>query len=102
LGYQDDPFILAKQAKQAFYVNDPTNKKLHIILFGKRRIVGAENVADELEYDHFDEIPVFSIRIDPVPVDDGAERVYARTYREDSLWVKKKVKEKQFECKFLS
>jgi hypothetical protein len=50
---------------------------LHVILFGKRHIVGVENVADELEYDHFDEIPPFSIRIDPVPVDDGAERVYA-------------------------
>jgi hypothetical protein len=50
---------------------------LHVILFGKRRIVGVENVADELEYDHFDEIPPFSIGINLMPVDDGAERVYA-------------------------
>jgi hypothetical protein len=35
-----------------------------------------ENIADELEYDHFDEIPPLFIRIDPVPVDDGVERVY--------------------------
>jgi Domain of unknown function (DUF4216) len=92
LGYQDDPFILAKQV---FYVKDPANKKVHVVLFGKRRIIGVENIADELEYDHFDEIPPFSIGIDPVPVDDGVERVYARTDHEDGLWVKKKVKKKK-------
>jgi hypothetical protein len=63
---------------------------LHVVLFGKRCTVGVENVADELEYDHFDEISPFSIGIDPVPVDDGAERVYAQTNHEDDLWVKKK------------
>jgi hypothetical protein len=54
-----------------------------------------ENVADELEYHYFDEIPPFSIRIDPVPVDDGTERVDTRTDHEDGLWVKKKVKKKK-------
>jgi 1,2-phenylacetyl-CoA epoxidase PaaB subunit len=84
-----------KQAKQVFYVKDPANKKLYVILFGKRHIVRMENVADELEYDHFDEIPPFSIGIDPVPVDDSAERVFARTNHEDGLWVKKKSKRKK-------
>jgi hypothetical protein len=68
---------------------------LHVVHFGKRRIVGVENVANELEYDYFDEISPFSIGIDPVPMDDGAERVYARTDHEDDLWVKKKVKKKK-------
>jgi hypothetical protein len=76
---------------------------LHVVLSGKRHIIGVENVADELEYDHFDDIPSFSIGIDPVPVDDGAERIYAQTYHEDGLWFKKKLKKKKkMEYKFLS
>jgi hypothetical protein len=61
LAYKDEPFILAKQATQVFYVRDPANPRLHIVLHGKRRIVGVENVdVDEEEYDQFDEIPPFA------------------------------------------
>ena len=56
--YKDEPFVLAKQAVQVFYVQDPENHKLHVVLQGKRRIVGAENVVDEEEYNQFDEFPL--------------------------------------------
>ncbi|XP_078157466.1 uncharacterized protein LOC144553243 [Carex rostrata] len=59
VGYVDDPFILAKQATQVFYVTDPSDARWSIVLPGKRRIVGIENVIDEEEYDQFDEIPPF-------------------------------------------
>ena len=49
LGYQHDLFILAKQAKQVFYILDPANKKWHVVLSGKRRIIGVEDVVDEEE-----------------------------------------------------
>jgi Domain of unknown function (DUF4218)/Domain of unknown function (DUF4216) len=56
LGYKDDPFILAnKQAKQVFYIVDPADKKWHIVLPGKRHIVGVGDVVDEGDYDKFDE-----------------------------------------------
>ncbi|XP_031106223.1 uncharacterized protein LOC116010864 [Ipomoea triloba] len=61
LGYRDEPFILASQAKQVFYVSDPIDSKWSIVLQGKRSIVGVGDVEDEEEYDHFDEIPPFSI-----------------------------------------
>ncbi|XP_078165513.1 uncharacterized protein LOC144560210 [Carex rostrata] len=59
VGYVDDPFILAKQATQVFYVTDPSDARWSIVLPGKRRIVGIENVINEEEYDQFDEIPPF-------------------------------------------
>ncbi|GJY53589.1 uncharacterized protein Tco_0445253 [Tanacetum coccineum] len=60
-GYASEPFILAKQANQIFFIEDPSDSIWHIVLHGKRRIVGVENVVDEDEYDKFDELPLFSI-----------------------------------------
>ncbi|KAI3679500.1 hypothetical protein L2E82_51279 [Cichorium intybus] len=62
-GYVSEPFILAKQANQVFFIEDPSNSSWHIVLHGKRRILGVENVVDEEEYDQFDELPPFSIGI---------------------------------------
>uniref|UniRef100_I1QTA5 Transposon protein, putative, CACTA, En/Spm sub-class n=1 Tax=Oryza glaberrima TaxID=4538 RepID=I1QTA5_ORYGL len=52
VGYADEPFVLAKQDEQIFYIKDPSNKKMHIVRDGKRRIVGVDNVVDEEEYNH--------------------------------------------------
>ncbi|GJY31184.1 uncharacterized protein Tco_0414679 [Tanacetum coccineum] len=60
-GYASEPFILAKQANQIVFVEDPSDSRWHIVLHGKRRIVGVENVVDEDEYNQFDELPPFSI-----------------------------------------
>jgi hypothetical protein len=48
--YKDEPFVLAKQVVQVFYIVDPCNKKLHVVREGKRRIVGLDNIADEDDY----------------------------------------------------
>ena len=61
--YLSDPFILAKQATQIFYVEDSNDTRWNIVMHGKRRIVGVENVVDEDEYNQFDELPPFSIGI---------------------------------------
>nr|CAE01748.2 OSJNBb0056F09.11 [Oryza sativa Japonica Group] len=50
VGYADEPFVLAKQVEQIFYIKDPVNKKMYVVRDGKRRIVGVDNVADEEEY----------------------------------------------------
>ncbi|GJU04227.1 hypothetical protein Tco_1114565 [Tanacetum coccineum] len=60
-GYLSDPFILAKQVDQVFYVEDPLDKRWHIVLQSKRSIVGVDDVVDEDEYNKFDELPPFSI-----------------------------------------
>jgi hypothetical protein len=58
LGYRDEPFILAKHVNQVFYVKDMSTKpkkgknndndsdnepKCHIVLLGKRNIMGIDD-----------------------------------------------------------
>jgi hypothetical protein len=69
LGYRDEPFVLAKDVTQVFYMKDLSSKpkkdksrksmndkseddepKSHIVLAGKRKIVGVDNDMDEEEY----------------------------------------------------
>ena len=59
VGYKEEPFVLAYQVSQVFYVPDTRNKKRHVVLPGKRRVVGVENIVDEEEYNQFDEVPPF-------------------------------------------
>ena len=82
LGYRDEPFVLANDVAQVFYVKDMSTKprkrkskqtntsddepKRHIVLSGKRNIVGVEDKTDMSEdYDKFHEIPPFKVTIDP-------------------------------------
>jgi hypothetical protein len=81
LGYKDEPFVLANDVAQVFYVKDMSSKskkrkdkasntsydepKHHIVLLGKRNIVGVEIKIDMSEdYNKFDEIPPFRVNID--------------------------------------
>ena len=95
LGYQHDPFILAKQARQVFYVSDPADKEWHVVLSVKRRIVGVENVEDEEEYDQFEDVPAFSTGIANVPVDEGQEPIYARHDHQEELVITKKKRKRK-------
>jgi hypothetical protein len=54
-----EPFVVAKHIAQVFYVPDTTNKKLKVVIAGKRRIVRVKNVVDDEEFDQFREIPPF-------------------------------------------
>jgi len=85
VGYRYEPFILRSQATQIFYVKDLANKNWHVMMSGKRRIVGAENVVDEDEYNQFNDLPLVgeSIRVDDRQV--IGERCYAREDHSDGL-----------------
>ncbi|GJS67329.1 hypothetical protein Tco_0681893 [Tanacetum coccineum] len=85
-GYTSDPFILAKLATQVFYVKDLSKSRWHIVLHGKRRILGVENVVDEDEYDQFDELPPFTNDVPPLD-DDTMEITYLRSDHNEGLWV---------------
>ncbi|GKC32338.1 ribonuclease H-like domain-containing protein [Tanacetum coccineum] len=85
-GYASDPFILAKLATQVFFVKDPSSSRWHIVLQGKRCILGVDNVEDEDEYDQFDELPPFSIGIPSID-DDIANTTYLRPDHNEGLWV---------------
>jgi hypothetical protein len=79
IGFIDEPFVLAKNVHQVFYVKDMTSKpknknpqegpqepKRHIVLPGKRVIVGVEDRTDKLDdYNQFDGMPPFTVKVDP-------------------------------------
>jgi hypothetical protein len=99
LDYKDEPFVLANDVAQVFYVKDMSTKpkkrknmeantsdeaKRHIVLSGKRNIVGVEDKTDMSEdYDKFDEIPPFKVNTDPS----------ITLSNEDSPWFRRKVKQ---------
>ena len=63
----EEPFILATQAKQVFYIVDPSDKKWSIVVPGKRSILGIGDVEDEEEYNAFEDSPPF---INPKSVEE--------------------------------
>jgi hypothetical protein len=82
LAYRDEPFVLANDVAQVFYVKDMSTKprkrkdkqmntsygepKRHIVLLGKRNIVGLEDKTDMSEdYNKFHEILLFKVNTDP-------------------------------------
>jgi hypothetical protein len=50
-GYKSEPFMLAKHVAQVFYVIDTINKRLNVVIPGKRWIVRVENAINEKEFD---------------------------------------------------
>ena len=85
-GYASEPFILAKLVTQVFYVKDPSKPRYHIVLQSKRRILGVDNVVDEEEYEQFDDLPPFSVGIQPI--NDAADgTTYLRSDHDQGIYV---------------
>src|SRR6266498_2752487 len=58
-GYKNDPWILASNIAQVFYITDPVNAKKEIVLPRKQRVTGVDNVTHPEDYNQFDDIPPF-------------------------------------------
>ena len=105
-GYRDDPFVLAKDASQVFYVMDMSTKpkrklttenvpadvltRRHIVLSGKRKIMGIEEVNDEDEYNQLEAIPPFAVQDDTSILLAIENAPYLRCDHNDGRLVKKK------------
>ena len=78
-GYKEEPFVLAKDVNQVFYIKDMSTKpkreknnndtinepKRHIVLSGRRNIIGIEDKSDISEdYEKDDRIPPFGTESD--------------------------------------
>src|SRR6266498_91423 len=57
--YKNDPWILAGNIAQVFYITDPVNAKKEIVLPGKQRVARVDNITDPEEYNQFDDVPPF-------------------------------------------
>jgi hypothetical protein len=60
LGHKDDPWVLADRVAQVFYILDPETGK-HIVVSGKQKIVGVDNVKDnDDDVNQFEDMPLFT------------------------------------------
>jgi hypothetical protein len=75
--YKDDPFVLARDVMQVLYAKDnKTNRRLKVVLEGKRKIVGVDGLMDEEDYKGYQEMPPFGANV-PLPVlEEGDEPTY--------------------------
>ena len=87
VSHDNDPLILASQVKQVFYVTDPADHKWSVVLPGKRRIVGIDDVVDEEEYNQFDENPPFSIGVSLSEEEVDLNANYARSDHNEGVWI---------------
>ena len=94
IGYKDEPFVLAKDVNRVFYVPDKSTKpkkgkndkdqinvqpKRHIVLLGKRNIVGIEDISDmSQDYEKEDRIVPFIVNKDPSVLLNAEETPWKR------------------------
>jgi hypothetical protein len=108
LGYIDEPFVLAEDVNQVFYVKDmsskPKNKgktnndvsdnepKRHIVLSGKTNIVGIEDMTDMSEDSEKDNgfLP-FAVNCDPSILLNDDDTLWLWQDHKQGTYVKKKV-----------
>nr|XP_004492006.1 uncharacterized protein LOC101504571 [Cicer arietinum] len=84
VAYKDEPFIMASQAKQVFYVSDPSNKKWLVVLQGKSFHGPNESLDSTL--DVFD-TPPFSQRILTFVEETIVDDEYAtRDDHQEGIW----------------
>ena len=103
VGYKDEPFVLAKDVAQVFYVKDMSSKpkknqgksddepKRHIVLPGKK-IIGVEDISDKSEdFDQFGDRPLFSVDVDPSIMLSKEDAPYLRRDHDQGTFVKRKI-----------
>jgi hypothetical protein len=105
IGYKDEPSVLAADVNQVFYMKDMSTKpkrgknddkstnepKGHIVLLGKRNIMGIEDKSDMLEdYKRDDRIPPFSVTKDPSVLLNAEDTPWLRHDHNQGSYVKKK------------
>jgi hypothetical protein len=106
VGYKDEPFVLAADVNQVFYVKDMSTKqkrgkndnkstnepKRHIVLSGKRNIVGIEDKSDISEdYERDDRITPFNVTKDPSILINAEDTPWLRQDHDQGTNVKKKI-----------
>ncbi|XP_027343085.1 uncharacterized protein LOC113855654 [Abrus precatorius] len=85
--YQDDSFILASQARQVFYVEDPVNKSWSIVLMSNKinAFTDGELTEEEVNMENDPLRSVKHMSIVDTLTDD--EDIYARHNHEEGIWL---------------
>jgi hypothetical protein len=77
--------MLAKNIAQLFYVLDTTNKRVKVVIPGKRWIIRIENTIDEEEFDQFDKIPPFITSMIKPRISSASEALYLRNNHHEKV-----------------
>ena len=103
VGYKDDPYILASQVRQVFYIADPSKKNWSIVMQSNKNY--AENVDNNgantnIDMNHFveNEAEFFtSVLQDSDPHDNDVEEepVYVRSDHTEGIWIDRKDKKRR-------
>ncbi|XP_028201789.1 uncharacterized protein LOC114385965 [Glycine soja] len=80
IGYNDEPFILAAQARQVFYVEDPNDSRWSVVLQGKTIGISPDIDASTLDVN---DMPTFSTEMPPVNDENEEDDVYANRIDHD-------------------
>jgi len=106
VGYKDEPFVLAADVNQVFYVKDMSTKqrrgkndnksmdelKRHIVLEGKRNIVGIEDKSDISEdYKRDDRITPFNVTKDLSILINAEDTPWLCQDHDQGTYVKKRI-----------
>ena len=90
IGYREQSFVLANDVAQVFYVKDPdpaNKEERHMVLQGKRKIVGVEDVVDDEDCDKFEDLHPFGESVEQPLIDDTTEATYIRRNHNKTLIV---------------
>ena len=87
VGYKDEPFILASQAKQVFYVTDPTSTKWSIVLLSNK--VVDDNGVDQGDIDVENQS---CIRQNDQDENIIADESYIRNDHNEGIWINSDVR----------
>ena len=50
---KNEPWVLASQVDQCFFITDPSNPSRVVVRKGKRKIIGMDGVANEQDFDKY-------------------------------------------------
>ena len=84
VGYKDDPFIMAAQAKQVFYVQNPCESRWSVVLQGKTTCIGHHIEASTLDVS---EMLAFSQQMPFINAEDEEDDVHANRNNHDEGWL---------------
>ena len=84
IGYKDEPFILAAQARQVFYVEDPSDARWSVVLQGKTTGIPPDIDVSTLDVN---DIPTFCTEMPSVNAENEEDDVFAnRIDHDEGLW----------------
>ena len=87
MGYREEPFVWAKDVVQVFYAPDlGNNEGRHIVLEGKRKIVGVDNTTEE-EGNGYQDMPIVRADVDLPLFKEGVEPAYIRVDHDEAMIV---------------